>query len=233
MKVENCKVFNNSQFSILNFQFKTNSWFDIIAEQQELDYYKNLQRFLADEYEKHTVYPPAEDIFSAFYRTPYEDVKVVILGQDPYINGGQAHGMAFSVRPGAKIPMSLLNIFKELKEDLGHEIPDNGCLIHWATQGVLLLNTVLTVRAGMSGSHAGKGWEIFTDHIINTLSQKETPLVFMLWGKVAQSKACKIAPHHKVLTAAHPSPLAGGKFFGCRHFSKANEFLEKPIRWAN
>jgi len=212
-----------------------NDWDDIVGGQQQLTYYQNLRQFLKYEYGNHTIYPPMDEIFSTLRYTPYTGVKVVILGQDPYINAGEAHGMSFSVKPDAKTPPSLRNIFKELQDDLGCEIPNNGYLMPWATQGVLLLNTVLTVRAGQSKSHAGRGWEIFTDHIIASLSQREQPMVFMLWGKLAQSKADKIAPHHKILMATHPSPLAGGKFFGCGHFSQANQFLEEqgetPINW--
>jgi len=167
-----------------------------------------------------------DEIFSALLHTSYEDTKVVILGQDPYINQGEAHGMAFSVMPAAKTPPSLRNIFIELEKDLGCAVPNNGYLIPWAKQGVMLLNTVLTVEAKRSKSHAGKGWEQFTDSIITRLAQREKPVVFMLWGRAAEQKATLIdANHHKVLIAAHPSPLAGGRFFGCKHFSAANEFL--------
>jgi len=212
-----------------------NDWDDIVGGQQEMAYYQALRQFLKAEYASHTVYPPMDEIFSALRHTPYSDVKVVILGQDPYINPGEAHGMSFSVNGGVKIPPSLRNIFKEIQDDLGCEIPDNGYLMPWAKQGVLLLNTVLTVRGGQSKSHAGKGWEQFTDHIIHALSQREKPLVFMLWGNLAKSKSALINPQHQILTATHPSPLAGGKFFGCRHFSQANQFLESggqtPINW--
>lgn len=172
------------------------------------------------------IYPPKEDIFNALKYTSYADTRVVILGQDPYINPGQAHGFSFSVKPGMDIPPSLMNIFRELQNDVGCFIPNNGCLIPWAQQGVLLLNSILTVDRGKSRSHAGLGWEILTDYIISLLSQKEESIVFMLWGAHARKKAEFIDPSkHLILEAAHPSPLAGGAFFGCSHFSKANQFL--------
>lgn len=214
-----------------------NDWDVIVGGEQSKPYYKALRQFLKSEYANHTIYPPAEDIFSALKCTSYADAKIVILGQDPYINPGEAHGMAFSVKPGAKVPPSLKNIFKELKDDLWCEIPGgNGYLMPWAEQGVLLLNTVLTVRAGISKSHGGKGWEHFTDHIIKSLNERERPLVFMLWGRAAQEKMSMIdARRHKVLIATHPSPLARGGFFGCKHFSQANAFLvengDEPIDW--
>ncbi|MCL2855665.1 MAG: uracil-DNA glycosylase [Defluviitaleaceae bacterium] len=212
-----------------------NDWDEIVGGQQQLPYYQSLRQFLKHEYANQTIYPPMHEIFATLRHTPFAATKVVILGQDPYINPGEAHGMSFSVLPHAKIPPSLRNIFKELQEDLGCAIPNNGYLMPWAGQGVLLLNTVLTVRAGQSKSHANKGWELFTDHIIEALANRDQPMVFMLWGKVAEAKASKIHPHHKILTAAHPSPLAGGRFFGSRHFSQANRFLEEcgktPIDW--
>jgi uracil-DNA glycosylase len=168
------------------------------------------------------------DIFNALRYTSYADTKVVVVGQDPYINPGEAHGLAFSVMPTAKIPPSLRNIFKELETDLQCTMPDNGRLLPWAEQGVLMLNSVLTVQRGASKSHAGKGWEKFTDAVLNIINQKETPVAVMLWGRDAQQKGQLVDnPLHLILRAAHPSPLAGGKFFGCKHFSHANEFLQK------
>ena len=213
-----------------------NDWDDYVAEQRQKPYYLALRQFLKQEYITKTIYPPMDEIFSALLHTSYEGTKVVILGQDPYINPGEAHGMAFSVSPAAKIPPSLRNIFIELCNDLDCTMPNNGYLMPWAKQGVLLLNTVLTVEAGRSKSHAGKGWEEFTDSIILRLAKREKPVVFMLWGKAAQQKSGFIdASHHKLLMAAHPSPLAGGKFFGCKHFSAANGFLaaqgDNEINW--
>ncbi|MCL2397322.1 MAG: uracil-DNA glycosylase [Defluviitaleaceae bacterium] len=213
-----------------------NDWDAFANEEQQKPYYLALRQFLKGEYSTKTIYPPMGEIFSALRHTSYDDVKVVILGQDPYINHGEAHGMAFSVGPGAKIPPSLRNVFIELQNDLGCTPPNNGCLMPWAAQGVLLLNTVLTVQAGRSKSHAGQGWEHFTNAIITRLNQRQRPMVFMLWGKAAQEKTALINnPHHKVLMAAHPSPLAGGRFFGSRHFSQTNEFLaaqgDTPIDW--
>lgn len=172
------------------------------------------------------IYPAKEDIFNALKYTSYADTRVVILGQDPYINPGQAHGLAFSVKPGAPIPPSLMNIFKELHDELGCYIPNNGCLIPWAIQGVLLLNTILTVERGKSRSHAGMGWEVLTDYIIQLLNQKDESIIFMLWGNYARKKAELIDPaKHLILQAAHPSPLAGGAFFGCGHFITAADYL--------
>jgi len=213
-----------------------NDWDDYVAQERQKPYYQALRQFLKQEYFAKTIYPPMDEIFSALMHTSYEGTKVVILGQDPYINPGEAHGMAFSVGLSAKIPPSLRNVFIELNNDLGCDIPNNGYLLPWAKQGVLLLNTVLTVQAGRSKSHAGKGWEEFTDSIIQRLSQREKPVVFMLWGRAAQQKATLIdANRHKVLMAAHPSPLAGGRFFGCKHFSEANAFLaaqgDEGINW--
>ena len=205
-----------------------NDWDDLLCDEFKKDYYQHLRNFLKEEYQKTTIYPSMHDIFNALKLTSFESVKVVIVGQDPYINPGEAHGLAFSVQRGAKIPPSLLNIFKELNNDLQCYMPDNGCLVHWASQGVLLLNSVLTVRRGASRSHAGKGWERFTDTILDITNKKEEPVVFMLWGRDAQKKG-HIAdnPKHLILSAAHPSPLAGGRFFGCKHFSNANGFLAK------
>jgi len=213
-----------------------NDWDEYVADERQKPYYLALRQFLKQEYFTKTVYPPMDEIFAALRHTSYEGAKVVILGQDPYINPGEAHGMAFSVSPAAKIPPSLRNIFIELTNDMGCDMPNNGYLMPWAKQGVLLLNTVLTVEAGRSKSHAGKGWEQFTDSIITRLASREKPVVFMLWGRAAQQKAGLIdAANHKVLMAAHPSPLAGGKFFGSKHFSTANAFLtewgDSPINW--
>jgi uracil-DNA glycosylase len=184
------------------------------------------------------IYPAARDIFAAFDATPFDAVKVVILGQDPYHGPGQAHGLCFSVQPGTAIPPSLDNMFKELQRDLGVPRPDNGCLLPWAQQGVLLLNAVLTVEDGRAGAHAGKGWEGFTDHVVETLAREREGLVFLLWGAYAQKKGAVIDPRrHKVLKAPHPSPLSAHRgFMGCGHFSAANEYLarrgERPIDWA-
>ena len=183
------------------------------------------------------VYPPSEDIFNAMHLTPLSNVKCVILGQDPYHEPGQAHGLCFSVKPDIKIPPSLENIYKELHDDIGFEIPNHGYLEEWAKQGVLLLNTVLTVQAHRAFSHRGKGWEQFTDAIIRTVNEVDRPVVFLLWGKPAQEKKALLNnPKHLILEAPHPSPLSAYRgFFGCRHFSKANEFLmqngETPIDW--
>jgi len=205
-----------------------NDWDDFLQAEAAQPYYQNLMRFLTAEYAKNTIYPPSVEILSALKHTPFGDVKVVILGQDPYIGPKQAHGMAFSVTPDAKIPPSLRNIFVELESDIGCRKPDTGYLMPWARQGVLLLNTILTAKAGQSKSHANKGWEQLTDAIISRLDNREHPIVFMLWGNDAKTKATMINHNkHKVLTAAHPSPLARGKFFGCRHFSQANTFLEE------
>lgn len=203
-----------------------NDWDDFLKEETKKDYYLKLRSFLKNEYSTKTIFPSAGDIFNALKYTPLNKTNIVILGQDPYINPGEAHGLAFSVQPTAKIPPSLKNIFTELSVDMQCRMPDNGCLLKWAQQGVLLLNTVLTVQRGVSKSHAGKGWETFTSAVIQKINEKDSPVVFLLWGRDAQNKAELITnPKHKILTAAHPSPLAGGKYFGCRHFSKANHFL--------
>jgi uracil-DNA glycosylase len=205
-----------------------NDWDALLEEEFRKDYYLQLREFLKDEYRSHTVYPSMHDIYNALKLTPYARVKVVVVGQDPYINPGEAHGLAFSVQPEAHIPPSLANIFTELSNDLGCFVPDNGCLLPWAEQGVLLLNSVLTVRRGESKSHAGKGWEEFTDAVLALLNRRDTPIAFMLWGRDAQQKGQIIEnPIHLTLPAAHPSPMAGGRFFGCKHFSQANDFLEK------
>jgi len=211
------------------------NWKDIIRNEKRQAYYQPLREFLQQEYATQTIYPPKEQVFAAMHHTPFLDVKVAILGQDPYINPNEAHGMAFSVLPDARIPPSLRNIYKELEYDVNFIMPRSGYLMPWAKQGILLLNTVLTVRAGQSKSHANRGWETFTDNIIKSLNRHPNKIVFLLWGNSAKAKASLIDTRHKILTAAHPSPLAGGKFFGCRHFSQANDFLQEngqsPIDW--
>ena len=203
-----------------------NDWGRILKDEMGKEYFQNLKIFLQDEYRSGKVYPSAGDIFHAFCQTPFDEVKVVIVGQDPYIREGEAHGLAFSVGRGVKVPPSLKNIFKELASDIGCVVPGHGNLEFWAGQGVFLLNNILTVREGVSRSHAGRGWEVFTDAVLVKLNERSAPIVFMLWGNDAKTKGRIItSPQHLVLTAAHPSPLAGGKFFGCKHFSKANEFL--------
>lgn len=206
-----------------------NSWDTLLADQFESEYYKNLRQFLKYEYSHYTVYPHMNDIFNALRITDYNDVKVVLLGQDPYHGPGQAHGLCFSVRDGVAMPPSLVNIFKELKSDLDIDPPSSGNLTKWAKNGVLLLNTVLTVRAGQAGSHRNRGWEKLTDRIIELLNDREKPMVFMLWGRPAREKAALITnPSHLILECAHPSPLSAyNGFFGCRHFSKACEFLRQ------
>ncbi|MBO4280341.1 MAG: uracil-DNA glycosylase [Lachnospiraceae bacterium] len=212
-------------------------WLPAIGAEFSKDYYKQLGKFVNWEYQQHTVYPPKDEIFSAFRLTPLSKVKVVILGQDPYHEPNQAHGLCFSVRPGTEIPPSLVNIYKELQDDLGCYIPNNGYLVKWAGQGVLLLNTLLTVRAHQAFSHKGVGWERFTDAVIEALDREDRPIVFLLWGSPAQRKAEMLHnPNHLILKAPHPSPLSAYRgFFGCRHFSTANRFLqehgETPIDW--
>jgi uracil-DNA glycosylase len=213
-------------------------WLPVLQEEFRKPYYKQLYEFVKSEYSTRTVYPPAGDIFNALHLTPLKDVRVVILGQDPYHGEHQAHGLCFSVLPDQPdIPPSLVNIFRELHDDLGCRMPDNGCLVHWAEQGVLLLNTVLTVRAHQPASHQNKGWEQFTDAIIHAVSEQDRPIVFMLWGSQAQTKAPMLRnPKHLILRAPHPSPLSAYRgFFGCGHFSKCNEFLVQhgaaPIDW--
>ena len=214
-----------------------NSWDDLLKDEFQKDYYMKLRQFLIGEYKNHTVYPDMHDIFNALVNTPYEDVKVVILGQDPYHEPGQAHGMCFSVKPGVKTPPSLVNIYKELKDDLGIEPHSDGYLMKWAEQGVLLMNTCLTVREHQANSHRNKGWEILTDKIIELLNQREKPMVFILWGANAKSKIPLITgKQHLILTGAHPSPLSAyNGFFGGRYFSRANEFLvstgQEPVDW--
>lgn len=215
----------------------TGAWEQALKPEFGKEYYRNLYRFIQEEYSTHVVYPPSNEIFSAFHLTPLEQVKVVILGQDPYHNVGQAHGLCFSVKPEVDIPPSLVNIYKELHDDLGCTIPNHGYLVKWAEQGVLLLNTLLTVRAHQAFSHQGKGWEQFTDAVIRTVNEQDRPIVFILWGKPAQSKKSMLTnPKHLILEAPHPSPLSAYRgFFGSRPFSKTNEFLQKhgltPIDW--
>lgn len=214
-----------------------NDWDEILSGEFEKDYYLKLREFLLSEYRNGTVYPPADDIFNAFRYTGYEDTKVVILGQDPYHEPGQAHGLCFSVKPEVAIPPSLVNIYKELHDDLGCTIPDNGYLKKWADQGVLMLNTVLTVRAHQANSHHGIGWEAFTDAAIRVLDQIDRPMVFILWGRPAQMKEAMLRnPKHLILKSPHPSPLSAYRgFFGSRPFSKTNQYLEAhgltPIDW--
>lgn len=214
-----------------------NEWDTLLADQFQKEYYLKLRKFLASEYRTQTVYPDMHDIFNALRYTSYSAVKAVILGQDPYHGPGQAHGLCFSVRRGVAPPPSLINIFKELQSDLGIDPPPHGELTEWAQNGVLLLNTVLTVRKGQPNSHKGMGWEFLTDRIIELLDARPQPIVFLLWGANARSKDRLIQnPRHLKLTAAHPSPLSAyNGFFGCRHFSKANDFLCKnaiePINW--
>jgi uracil-DNA glycosylase len=212
------------------------SWHEKLKDELAKPYIGELKQFLEAEKKKSTVYPPEPLVFSAFSHTPYDQVKVVIVGQDPYHGAGQAHGLSFSVPCGINPPPSLKNIFKELQKDVGIAIPTSGCLSSWAKQGVLLLNATLTVRAGEPKSHHGKGWEQFTDAVIDLLATREDPLVFLLWGKSARDKCHKIqGTRHAMFEAAHPSPYSAENFFGCRHFSKANAFLEKvgktPIDW--
>lgn len=205
----------------------TNNWVPILDKEFQKDYFHNLSEFLIGEYSTTKVFPPKENLFNALKYTDYPNVKVVILGQDPYHDENQAHGLSFSVNPGVKIPPSLRNMFKELNSDLGCYIPNNGYLKKWADEGVLLLNTVLTVRAHVANSHKGKGWELFTDAIISALNQKETPIVFILWGNNAISKKKLITSEkHFVIQSVHPSPLSAHRgFFGSKPFSKTNEFL--------
>lgn len=203
-------------------------WEVALKEEFNKDYYIKLYKKLVDEYAKYTVFPPKQEIFNAFHYAPLEKVKVVILGQDPYHDVGQAHGLCFSVKEGTKIPPSLENIYKELHDDVGCYIPNNGCLYKWASQGVFLLNAVLTVRAHNPQSHQGIGWEEFTDAAIKILNKQDRPIVFLLWGKSAINKRALLDnPKHLVLTASHPSPLSAYRgFFGCKHFSQTNEFLK-------
>ena len=214
-----------------------NDWLEPLKPEFRKPYYAELFKFVQNEYATRKIFPPADDIFNAFHLTPLHEVKVVILGQDPYHNDGQAHGLCFSVKPDVEIPPSLVNIYQELHDDLGCYIPNNGYLVKWAKQGVLMLNTVLTVRAHQANSHRGMGWEEFTDAAIRILNEQDRPMVFILWGSPAQKKAQMLNnPKHLILKAPHPSPLSAYRgFFGSRPFSKTNEFLVKnglePIDW--
>ncbi len=217
------------------------SWLEILREEFDKPYMQNLKDFLSSEKKSgYTIYPDMKLIFNAFFQTPYQNVKVVIIGQDPYHGPNQAHGLSFSVKENVAMPPSLKNIYKELISDVGIKMPTSGCLEPWARQGVLLLNAILTVRSKEPLSHSGKGWEIFTDIVVEKQARRKDPIVFLLWGKSAQEKCYKvfekIKDHpHLILTAAHPSFYSAANFFGCRHFSKANEFLIKnhktPIDW--
>lgn len=217
--------------------FLQNDWAEVLDEEFEKPYYKELREFLKHAYASERVYPPMEDIYNALRVTPYASTKVVILGQDPYHGPGQAHGLSFSVRPGVQPPPSLLNIFKEMESDIGCARPTHGCLLGWAEQGVLLLNTTLTVAQGRPKSHSGHGWETLTDAIIAKLSARQTPMVFILWGAHAQSKVALIDTHrHHIIKSPHPSPLSASRgFFGSRPFSRANAYLIQdgldPIDW--
>lgn len=214
-----------------------NDWLKPLEGEFKKPYYRTLYDKVKQAYSSSIVYPPSDEIFTAFEYTPLNKVKVVIIGQDPYHEPGQAHGLSFSVKPGIATPPSLVNIYKELSDDLGLYVPNNGYLEKWAKQGVLLLNNVLTVQAHNANSHKDFGWEKFTDAVIEVLNQQDQPIVFLLWGKPAQTKCAKLNnKHHLILTAPHPSPLSAYRgFFGCKHFSKANEFLIKnglsPIDW--
>lgn len=214
------------------------SWKTVLQEEFDKPYFTNVVNYVKGEIASgHTVYPPGSLIFNAFEKTPFDKVKVVMLGQDPYHGAGQAHGLCFSVPKGVKAPPSLVNIFNEIKTDVGIEPPTHGCLEHWAEQGVFLLNAILTVRANMAASHSGIGWQTFTDAVIRKISDEKTGVVFLLWGNFARAKRELIDDEkHYILEAAHPSPLARGAFFGCKHFSKTNELLKKqglePIDWS-
>ena len=214
-----------------------NDWLEPLKPEFSKPYYKNLYQTVNEEYRTHQIFPPADDIFNAFALTPLHEVKVVILGQDPYHGEGQAHGLCFSVKPDVEIPPSLINIYKELQDDCGCEIPNNGYLTKWAKQGVLLLNTVLTVRAHQANSHRGIGWEEFTDAAIRVLNEQDTPMVFILWGRPAQMKKYMLTnPNHLIIESPHPSPLSAYRgFFGSRPFSRTNKYLKehglKEIDW--
>lgn len=214
-----------------------NDWDEILKDEFQKDYYLKLREFLKSEYRSHKIHPDMYDIFNALKWTSYADTKVVILGQDPYHEENQAHGLAFSVKKGVKIPPSLLNMYKELQNELGCYIPNNGYLEKWARQGVMLLNSLLTVRNGAANSHRNKGWEIFTNRVVECLNEREDPVIFLLWGNNAKEKMAVITnPWHKILTTVHPSPLSASRgFFGCNHFKTANRMLEdmgkSPIDW--
>jgi uracil-DNA glycosylase len=228
-----------SYSTILNDRDIESSWSNILKEEYSKKYFQSLVEFLNKEsHDGKIIYPRPKDVFNVFKLTPLNDVRVVILGQDPYHGLGQAHGLSFSVRAGQKMPPSLVNIYKELKRDLGIESPDHGHLEHWSKQGVLLLNSVLTVEAQQAGSHQNRGWELFTDRIINVLNSNRKNIVFMLWGAHAQKKGQSLSTdQHCLLKAPHPSPLSAHRgFIGCSHFSLANNYLEstgqRPINWA-
>lgn len=214
-----------------------NDWDIMLQDEFDRPYFKRLENFLTEERARYEIYPPQEDVFNALRYSSFQDTKVVILGQDPYHEPGQAHGLCFSVNKGVTIPPSLVNIYKEIENDLGIKMPGHGYLADWAKQGVLLLNTVLTVRRGQANSHKGKGWEIFTDRVVEILNQRQKPMVFILWGANAKSKTELITnKEHMVITGAHPSPLSAWKgFFGGRYFSKADRYLEmtgqEPVDW--
>lgn len=211
-----------------------NEWDEILKNEFESEYYQKLREFLKYEYSHYKIFPDMNDIFNSLKYASYSNIKVVIIGQDPYHEEGQAHGLAFSVKPGVDIPPSLRNMYKELHDDLGCYIPNNGYLEKWARQGVLLLNNVLTVRKGLANSHQNKGWETFTDNVIKILNKREEPIIFMLWGNCAKTKEALITnSNHYILKTVHPSPLSASRgFFGCKHFSKANEILgDKKIDW--
>lgn len=218
-------------------QIPNNKWHDYLQEETQKDYFKKLEAFIDSEYNETTIFPAKENIFKSLEYTDLDNVKVVIIGQDPYHEINQAHGLSFSVMPNVKTPPSLLNIYKELNSDLNCFIPNNGYLVKWAQQGVLLLNTVLTTREHIANAHKSKGWEKFTDKIVDTINNVDRPIVFMLWGKPSQNKCKRLNnPKHLILKAAHPSPLSAyNGFFGCKHFSQANDFLKEnnitPIDW--
>lgn len=215
----------------------SNDWLEYLDVEFKKSYYKELYQFVKEEYSNYVIYPPSDEIFNAFHLTPLNKVKVVIIGQDPYHNVNQAHGLCFSVNPQVEIPPSLVNIYKELENDLGYPVPNNGYLKKWAEQGVLLLNTVLTVRAHQAASHQGKGWEEFTDAVISVVNEQDRPIAYVLWGRPAQSKKKMLTnSKHLILEAPHPSPLSAYRgFFGSKPFSKINNYLEEngisPIDW--
>ncbi len=222
---------------MIELQEIDSQWQEALKEEFQKDYYHELMAKVSEAYESNQVFPPANEVFNALNLTPLSQVKAVIIGQDPYHDVGQAHGLCFSVKPGVKVPPSLVNIYKELHDDLGCSIPEDGYLVKWATQGVLMLNTVLTVNAHVANSHKGYGWEKFTDAIISKVNEEDRPIVFLLWGAPAQKKKKLLNnPKHLILEAPHPSPLSVYRgFWGCKHFSKTNEFLVKngiePIDW--
>lgn len=222
---------------MIELQEIDSQWQEALKEEFQKDYYHELMAKVSEAYENNQVFPPANEVFNALNLTPLSQVKAVIIGQDPYHDVGQAHGLCFSVKPGVKVPPSLVNIYKELHDDLGCSIPEDGFLVKWATQGVLMLNTVLTVNAHDANSHKGYGWEKFTDAIISKVNEEDRPIVFLLWGAPAQKKKKLLNnPKHLILEAPHPSPLSVYRgFWGCKHFSKTNEFLLEngiePIDW--